>query len=96
MSTLFTVDQMKQLADDLERAGFFSEDVTTLRQQKTLKGILNVLHGLATIVRENKGVLDVLHGLATIAREDFEIACDKPFNPFNLFGSALPRLERSS
>ena len=56
MSTLYSVGQMNQLGDALEAAGFSPDDVTKLRQYRSLNNLLLVLNGLAEIV--NKTVVE--------------------------------------
>lgn len=49
MSSIFSIGQMNQAADAFEKAGFTPEDITKLGQFKNLKGIKDVLFGIAEI-----------------------------------------------
>lgn len=49
MSTLYSVGSMNQLGDAFEAAGFTAEDVVKLKQYKNLKGIKDILFGIAEI-----------------------------------------------
>ena len=50
MSSKYSIGEMNQLADALERAGFASSDVTRLKQFKDLSKIKQLLNGYAEII----------------------------------------------
>ncbi len=49
MSNLYSIGAVNQLADALENAGFTADDLTKLKQFGDLKGIKNILAGIAEI-----------------------------------------------